>query len=94
MAPYWPTQAWSFEESITLPMSLATSHINLPAINCLSAKKLPPLLWSLTEMCQLYLGQGNVRQEIDVEAALKTWATTKEGVCVPTNYQRYWSGPL
>ncbi|KAJ5787532.1 hypothetical protein N7457_002522 [Penicillium paradoxum] len=36
--------------------------------------------WSLTEMCQLYLGQGNARQELDVEAALKTWATTKEGL--------------
>jgi DNA polymerase alpha subunit A len=31
-------------------------------------------------MCQLYLGQGNVRQELDTEAALKTWATTKEGL--------------
>ncbi|KAJ5931802.1 hypothetical protein N7516_006291 [Penicillium verrucosum] len=36
--------------------------------------------WSLTEMCQLYLGQGSVRQELDAEAALKTWATTKEGL--------------
>ncbi|KAJ5825060.1 hypothetical protein N7447_007400 [Penicillium robsamsonii] len=36
--------------------------------------------WSLTEMCQLYLGQGNVRQELDSEAALKTWATTKKGL--------------
>lgn len=31
-------------------------------------------------MCQLYLGEGNVRQEVDVEAALKTWASTKEGL--------------
>ncbi|OJJ46706.1 hypothetical protein ASPZODRAFT_152142 [Penicilliopsis zonata CBS 506.65] len=36
--------------------------------------------WSLTEMCDLYLGQGNTRQDLDVEAALKTWATTKEGL--------------
>ncbi|CAG7960329.1 unnamed protein product [Penicillium olsonii] len=36
--------------------------------------------WSLTEMCQLYLGPGNARQDVDVEAALKTWATTKEGL--------------
>ncbi|CAI7595452.1 unnamed protein product [Penicillium bialowiezense] len=36
--------------------------------------------WSLSEMCQLYLGPGNSRQELDVEAALKTWATTKEGL--------------
>lgn len=36
--------------------------------------------WSLTEMCNLYLGPGNVRQELDGEAALKTWATTKDGL--------------
>ncbi|CAI7667748.1 unnamed protein product [Penicillium pancosmium] len=36
--------------------------------------------WSLSEMCQLYLGEGNVRQEVDVEAALKSWASTKEGL--------------
>ncbi|KAJ5333906.1 uncharacterized protein N7506_007689 [Penicillium brevicompactum] len=36
--------------------------------------------WSLSEMCQLYLGPGNARQELDVEAALKTWANTKEGL--------------
>ena len=31
-------------------------------------------------MCELYLGQGNMRQELDAEAALKTWATSKEGL--------------
>lgn len=31
-------------------------------------------------MCNLYLGSGNVRQELDSEAALKTWATTKDGL--------------
>ncbi|KAI9934693.1 hypothetical protein ASPWEDRAFT_175419 [Aspergillus wentii DTO 134E9] len=36
--------------------------------------------WSLTEMCELYLGQDNTRQELDTEAALKTWATSKEGL--------------
>ncbi|KMU91309.1 DNA polymerase alpha catalytic subunit [Coccidioides immitis H538.4] len=36
--------------------------------------------WSLTEMCQLYLGDGNTRRDIDNEAALKTWATSKEGL--------------
>ncbi|GLB06643.1 DNA-directed DNA polymerase alpha catalytic subunit pol1 [Aspergillus tubingensis] len=36
--------------------------------------------WSLTEMCDLYLGKENARQELDCEAALKTWATTKDGL--------------
>ncbi|KAJ5776859.1 hypothetical protein N7520_000105 [Penicillium odoratum] len=36
--------------------------------------------WSLTEMCQLYLGEGNSRQDLDVEEALKSWASTKDGL--------------
>jgi len=35
--------------------------------------------WSLTEMCNLYL-PGTGRRDIDNEAALKTWATTKGGL--------------
>lgn len=35
--------------------------------------------WSLTEMCSLYL-PGTVRREVDNEQALKTWATTKDGL--------------
>jgi len=37
-------------------------------------------------MCELVLGNGNVRREIDNEAALKTWATTREGLM---NYLRH-----
>lgn len=39
--------------------------------------------WSLTEMCSLYLhrpGEKEVRRDIDNEAALKTWASTKNGL--------------
>ena len=36
--------------------------------------------WSLTEMCSLYLGGDNNRREVDNELALKTWATSKEGL--------------
>jgi DNA polymerase alpha subunit A len=36
--------------------------------------------WSLTEMCALYLGPENARSELDNDAALKTWATTREGL--------------
>lgn len=31
-------------------------------------------------MCELYLGEGNPRREIDNEAALKTWATSRDGL--------------
>lgn len=37
--------------------------------------------WSLTEMCSLYLsGDNNRRRDVDNEAALKTWATTRDGL--------------
>ena len=39
--------------------------------------------WNITEMCELYLGDGNIRQEVDNEVALKTWANTTKGL---TNY--------
>ena len=36
--------------------------------------------WGLTEMSELYLKDGSPRREIDNELALKTWATTKDGL--------------
>jgi DNA polymerase alpha subunit A len=36
--------------------------------------------WSLTEMCQLYLGPDCIRRDLDNEAVLKTWATTRDGL--------------
>src|SRR5262245_20091152 len=36
--------------------------------------------WSLTEMCQLYLGEENLRHDLDNETALKTWVKGKEGL--------------
>ena len=36
--------------------------------------------WSLTEMCKLYLGGDYSRRELDNEAVLKTWATTRDGL--------------
>jgi DNA polymerase alpha subunit A len=36
--------------------------------------------WSLTEMCSLYLSGEDRRRDVDNEAALKSWATTKDGL--------------
>ncbi|KAI9890987.1 MAG: DNA polymerase alpha catalytic subunit [Vezdaea aestivalis] len=36
--------------------------------------------WSLTEMCSLYLPNGQSRQELNTEEAWKTWATSKDGL--------------
>jgi DNA polymerase alpha subunit A len=37
-------------------------------------------------MCELYLGERNPRRELDNEAALKTWATSKEGLMNYVNH--------
>ena len=42
--------------------------------------------WSLTEMCELYLGPDNPRRELDNESALKTWATTRDGLMNYVNH--------
>ncbi|EHY60019.1 DNA-directed DNA polymerase alpha catalytic subunit pol1 [Exophiala dermatitidis] len=42
--------------------------------------------WSLTEMCELYLGPDNPRRDLDNEAALKTWATTRDGLINYVNH--------
>lgn len=36
--------------------------------------------WSLKEMCQLVLSEGNTRQEFDYESALQSWATDRSGL--------------
>lgn len=36
--------------------------------------------WSLTEMCNIYLGEDARRREFDNDAALQTWATEKKGL--------------
>lgn len=41
--------------------------------------------WSLTEMCSIYLS-GTVRQELDNEAALRTWAATSVGMAEYVNH--------
>ena len=42
--------------------------------------------FSLTEMCDLYLDKGVTRRELDNEVALKTWATTSDGLLNYVNH--------
>ena len=42
--------------------------------------------WSLTEMSTIYLGEKNSRRELDNDAALKTWARTKDGLLNYVNH--------
>lgn len=37
-------------------------------------------------MCELYLGEGHRRQELDNDAALKTWAATRDGLLNYVNH--------
>ena len=37
-------------------------------------------------MCELYLGEGNPRREIDNDVALKTWATSRDGLLNYVNH--------
>ena len=37
-------------------------------------------------MCELYLSEGNRRQELDNDVALKTWATTRDGLLNYVNH--------
>ena len=42
--------------------------------------------WSLTEMCELYLGDGISRREIYNGAALKSWARSRDGLMNYVNH--------
>lgn len=37
-------------------------------------------------MCELYLGEGNPRRDVDNDEALKTWATTRDGLLNYVNH--------
>ena len=37
-------------------------------------------------MCDVYLGEGNVRREIENDVALKTWATSRDGLLNYVNH--------
>ena len=37
-------------------------------------------------MCELYLGEGNPRRDIDNDEALRTWATTRDGLLNYVNH--------
>ena len=42
--------------------------------------------WSLTEMSSLYLAEKSPRRELDNDVALKTWATTRDGLLNYVNH--------
>ena len=37
-------------------------------------------------MCDVYLGEGNIRREIENDVALKTWATSRDGLLNYVNH--------
>ncbi|KAI9700773.1 MAG: DNA-directed DNA polymerase alpha catalytic subunit pol1 [Candelina mexicana] len=77
----WPKSMGKFGGSFYAERQLVSGRLLCDLANDLGKSLMTKCQsWSLTEMCELILGEGNPRREIDNEAALKTWATSREGL--------------
>jgi DNA polymerase alpha subunit A len=75
----WPKSMGKGGGSFFAEKQLASGRLLCDLANDLGKSLMPKCQsWSLEEMCQLTLNKR--REELDNEAALKTWATTKEGL--------------
>jgi DNA polymerase alpha subunit A len=75
----WPKNMGKGGGSFFVERQLAAGRLLCDLGNDLGKSLMPQCQsWSLDEMCQLVLAKS--RQELDNEAALKSWATTKDGL--------------
>lgn len=75
----WPKNMGKGRGSFFVERQLAAGRLLCDLANDLGKSLMTKCQsWSLEEMCQLVLNKP--RQELDNEAALKTWATTKDGL--------------
>lgn len=75
----WPKNLGKGGGSFFIERQLAAGRLLCDLANDLGKSLMPQCQsWSLDEMCQLVLAKP--RQELDNEAALKGWATTKDGL--------------
>ncbi|OAL49430.1 hypothetical protein IQ07DRAFT_54889 [Pyrenochaeta sp. DS3sAY3a] len=75
----WPKNMGKGGGSVFAEKQLASGRLLCDLANDLGKSLMTKCQsWSLEEMCQLVLNKR--REELDNEAALKTWATTKEGL--------------
>ncbi|KAI9719810.1 MAG: hypothetical protein M1812_003299 [Candelaria pacifica] len=83
----WPKSMGRFGGSFFAERQLVSGRLLCDLANDLGKSLMTKCQsWSLTEMCELVLGEGNPRREIDNEAALKTWATSREGLMNYVNH--------
>ncbi|KAI9673432.1 MAG: DNA-directed DNA polymerase alpha catalytic subunit pol1 [Caeruleum heppii] len=77
----WPKNIGRLDGSFFLERQLASGRLLCDLANDMGKSLMTKCQsWSLTEMCTLVLGGAKLRHELDNEAALKTWATTPEGL--------------
>jgi DNA polymerase alpha subunit A len=75
----WPKNMGKVGGSFFAERQLAAGRLHCDLANDLGKSLMTKCQsWSLEEMCQLVLNKR--REELDNEAALKTWATTKDGL--------------
>ena len=75
----WPKTMGKGGGSFFAEKQLASGRLLCDLANDMGKSLMPKCQsWSLEEMCQL--GLNKRREELDNEAALKTWATTKDGL--------------
>ncbi|KAL9064990.1 MAG: hypothetical protein Q9157_007642 [Trypethelium eluteriae] len=83
----WPKNMGRGASSFFVERQLASGRLMCDLANDMGKSLMTKCQsWSLEEMVELVLGKGTVRRELDSEAALKTWATTREGLM---NYLRH-----
>lgn len=77
----WPKSMFKGGNNIFAERKIAAGRLLCDIANDMGQSLMTKCIsWTLSEMCSLYLGQGTIRQELDNEDALKTWATTKDGL--------------
>ncbi|KAF1983689.1 DNA polymeras-like protein alpha catalytic subunit [Aulographum hederae CBS 113979] len=77
----WPKNSGKGTSSFFAERNLAAGRLLCDLANDLGKSLMTKCQsWSLNEMCELVLGKEYVRSEIDNEVALKTWASTREGL--------------
>jgi DNA polymerase alpha subunit A len=76
----WPTSMGKMGGNFFAERSLLSGRLLCDLANDMGKSSMSKCTsWSLTEMCSIYLS-GTRRLDVDNEAALKSWASTKEGM--------------
>ncbi|CZT07648.1 probable DNA polymerase alpha catalytic subunit A [Rhynchosporium graminicola] len=76
----WPSSMWKMGGNFFAERTLISGRLLCDLANDAGKSAMAKCTsWSLTEMCSIYI-PGSNRRDIDNEQALKTWASTKDGL--------------